>query len=169
MTGKKPKYPVCFLTNGGGVTEQQKAEQLSEWLDVAVGVDQASLTDRTMPATAPSQNCRLTHAHECTLFVCASRQCFSCFKLSELLMPPQMQYCHVMCATNARKTSLHLGAADDLSHRIRSRGTSRVILQACELLCAFDGCHAAQSFRRSHLRLCRLRCLTHPTGNWQRS
>ena len=44
MAGKKPKYPVCFLTNGGGVTEQQKAEQLSGWLDVAVGVDQASLT-----------------------------------------------------------------------------------------------------------------------------
>ena len=33
---------MCFLTNGGGVTEEQKAEQLSGWLDVAVGVDQAS-------------------------------------------------------------------------------------------------------------------------------
>lgn len=44
LAGEKPKYPVCFLTNGGGVTEQQKAEQLSGWLDVAVGVDQASLT-----------------------------------------------------------------------------------------------------------------------------
>lgn len=42
LAGEKPKYPVCFLTNGGGVTEQQKAEQLSGWLDVAVGVDQAS-------------------------------------------------------------------------------------------------------------------------------
>ena len=38
--GQKPKFPVCFLTNGGGVTEAQKAEQLSDWLDVAVGVDQ---------------------------------------------------------------------------------------------------------------------------------
>lgn len=44
MAGEKPKYPVCFLTNGGGVTEQQKAEQLSEWLDVAVGVDQVVLS-----------------------------------------------------------------------------------------------------------------------------
>ena len=41
-TGAKPKYPVCFLTNGGGVTEAQKAEQLSGWLDVAVGVDQVA-------------------------------------------------------------------------------------------------------------------------------
>ena len=40
--GAKPKYPVCFLTNGGGVTEAQKAEQLSGWLDVAVGVDQVA-------------------------------------------------------------------------------------------------------------------------------
>lgn len=42
--GAKPKYPVCFLTNGGGVTEAQKAEQLSGWLDVAVGVDQVVLS-----------------------------------------------------------------------------------------------------------------------------
>ena len=31
---------MCFLTNGGGVTEAQKAEQLSKWLDVSVGEDQ---------------------------------------------------------------------------------------------------------------------------------
>lgn len=42
--GQKPKFPVCFLTNGGGVTEAQKAEQLSDWLDVAVGVDQVVLS-----------------------------------------------------------------------------------------------------------------------------
>ena len=40
LEGQRPKYPVCFLTNGGGVTEEQKAEQLSGWLDVDVGVDQ---------------------------------------------------------------------------------------------------------------------------------
>jgi ribonucleotide monophosphatase NagD (HAD superfamily) len=29
-------YPVVFLTNGGGVSESYKAEQLSQWLDVPV-------------------------------------------------------------------------------------------------------------------------------------
>ena len=67
--GRKPKYPVCFLTNGGGVTEHQKAEQLSGWLDVAVGVDQASLIDQVMPATTPTQTSRHTHAHKCNVFV----------------------------------------------------------------------------------------------------
>ena len=28
------------MTNGGGVTEAEKAEQLSEWLDVSVHADQ---------------------------------------------------------------------------------------------------------------------------------
>jgi ribonucleotide monophosphatase NagD (HAD superfamily) len=39
--GEKPKLPVCFLTNGGGVTEAQKAEELSGWLDVHVHENQA--------------------------------------------------------------------------------------------------------------------------------
>jgi hypothetical protein len=30
------KYPTCFLTNGGGVTEAQKAQQLSSLLDAPV-------------------------------------------------------------------------------------------------------------------------------------
>ena len=42
---------MCFLTNGGGVTEAQKAEQLSNWLDVSVGEDQVScgLVCRAVP------------------------------------------------------------------------------------------------------------------------
>lgn len=52
--GDKPKYPVCFLTNGGGVTEKQKAQQLSSWLDVAIGVDQVSmLCDMKLPTIPP--------------------------------------------------------------------------------------------------------------------
>ena len=35
-SGQQPRYPVCFLTNGGGVTEAKKAEELSGWLGVAV-------------------------------------------------------------------------------------------------------------------------------------
>ena len=31
---------MCFLTNGGGVTEAAKAAELSEWLGVSVGADQ---------------------------------------------------------------------------------------------------------------------------------
>lgn len=34
--GRTPRYPLAFLTNGGGVTEQYKAHQLSEWLGVHV-------------------------------------------------------------------------------------------------------------------------------------
>jgi len=30
------KHPVCFLTNGGGVTEGQKARQLTELLGVKI-------------------------------------------------------------------------------------------------------------------------------------
>ena len=59
-TGTKPKYPVCFLTNGGGVTEAQKAEQLSGWLDVAVGVDQVA-QHAGQPLYCPtSKSCRPT-------------------------------------------------------------------------------------------------------------
>ena len=36
----RPQFPVCFMTNGGGVTEAEKAEQLSEWLNVTVHADQ---------------------------------------------------------------------------------------------------------------------------------
>jgi len=39
---------VCFLTNGGGVTEAAKAVELSEWLGVSVGADQARLFLRSL-------------------------------------------------------------------------------------------------------------------------
>ena len=39
----RPQFPVCFMTNGGGVTEAEKAEQLSEWLNVAVHANQVSV------------------------------------------------------------------------------------------------------------------------------
>ncbi len=39
----RPQFPVCFMTNGGGVTEAEKAEQLSEWLNVTVHADQVGV------------------------------------------------------------------------------------------------------------------------------
>ena len=39
--GRTPRYPICFLTNGGGVSEQQKADELSSWLGVQVKENQA--------------------------------------------------------------------------------------------------------------------------------
>ncbi len=39
--GQTPRYPICFLTNGGGVTEEQKADELSSWLGVHVKDSQA--------------------------------------------------------------------------------------------------------------------------------
>ena len=62
--GAKPKYPVCFLTNGGGVTEAQKAEQLSGWLDVAVGVDQ--VVDKL------DSHCTAQQHHFITFAACAN-------------------------------------------------------------------------------------------------
>lgn len=41
--GEAPKYPVAFLTNGGGVSEERKAEQLSEWLGVHVKASQVGI------------------------------------------------------------------------------------------------------------------------------
>ena len=41
VAGEKPKLPVCFLTNGGGVVEAAKAKELSGWLDVKVHKQQA--------------------------------------------------------------------------------------------------------------------------------
>jgi ribonucleotide monophosphatase NagD (HAD superfamily) len=34
------RYPVCFITNGGGVPEAHKAQQLSQWLGVPVDEQQ---------------------------------------------------------------------------------------------------------------------------------
>ncbi len=34
--GGKWQVPVCFMTNGGGITEDEKAQQLSQWLDAPV-------------------------------------------------------------------------------------------------------------------------------------
>jgi hypothetical protein len=42
--GSRPRYPVAFLTNGGGVTERVKAHQLSEWLGVHVDESQVVLS-----------------------------------------------------------------------------------------------------------------------------
>lgn len=39
--GKQPRFPLCFLTNGGGVTEADKAQELAGWLDVDVQENQA--------------------------------------------------------------------------------------------------------------------------------
>lgn len=39
--------PVCFLTNGGGVTEAAKAKELSSWLDVKVHENQACTLHRS--------------------------------------------------------------------------------------------------------------------------
>ncbi len=64
--GAKPKYPVCFLTNGGGVTEAQKAEQLSGWLDVAVGVDQVA-HQAEKPLYCPTAS---FHRHRCLCKSC---------------------------------------------------------------------------------------------------
>ncbi len=54
----------------GGVTEEQKAEQLSGWLDVAVGVDQVAYQARqplycsTTPSDLHPSLCK-TH-HDCS-------------------------------------------------------------------------------------------------------
>ena len=36
LAGHVTRFPVVFLTNGGGVTEDAKAEELSQWLGVRV-------------------------------------------------------------------------------------------------------------------------------------
>ncbi|MEW5297222.1 MAG: hypothetical protein WDW38_006046 [Sanguina aurantia] len=46
------KFPVVFLTNGGGVTEAVKAAQLSEWLDAPVSEGQVILSHSPMSALA---------------------------------------------------------------------------------------------------------------------
>jgi hypothetical protein len=52
--GKVWKYPVCFLTNGGGVTEADKTAELSEWLGGApVRGDQVVLSHTPLRALAP--------------------------------------------------------------------------------------------------------------------
>ncbi|KAK9831207.1 hypothetical protein WJX74_007420 [Apatococcus lobatus] len=40
----RPLYPTVFMTNGGGVTEAEKAEHLSEWLNISVHSDQVVLS-----------------------------------------------------------------------------------------------------------------------------
>lgn len=42
--GSTPKVPVAFLTNGGGVSEADKAKQLSNWLGVNVSASQVVLS-----------------------------------------------------------------------------------------------------------------------------
>ena len=38
MVSSHPKIPFVFLTNGGGVTEQVRAQELSKMLDVEVRI-----------------------------------------------------------------------------------------------------------------------------------
>ena len=42
MTGQRFKYPVAFLTNSGGYTEDRKADQLTDWLGVPITASQVS-------------------------------------------------------------------------------------------------------------------------------
>ncbi|KXZ41884.1 hypothetical protein GPECTOR_252g631 [Gonium pectorale] len=47
------RYPVVFMTNGGGVCEARKAAQLTEWLRAPVTADQASGGGRTAQGLDP--------------------------------------------------------------------------------------------------------------------
>ncbi|GLC44804.1 hypothetical protein PLESTB_001212300 [Pleodorina starrii] len=47
------RYPVVFMTNGGGVCEARKAQQLSEWLGVRVEADQVILSHTPMRDLVP--------------------------------------------------------------------------------------------------------------------
>jgi hypothetical protein len=51
--GEQPRWPLAFLTNGGGVTEARKAEQLTEWLGVRVTAEQVSAS---LPAVSSGCN-----------------------------------------------------------------------------------------------------------------
>ena len=46
---------MCFLTNGGGVTEAHKAAELSDWLGISVGADQVS-HDRVLRVQTQAQD-----------------------------------------------------------------------------------------------------------------
>jgi len=48
------KFPVCFLTNGGGVTEAQKAAEISNWLNVPASEDQVILSHTPMRSLVPA-------------------------------------------------------------------------------------------------------------------
>ena len=48
-----PRFPLCFMTNGGGVTEATKAQELATWLDVDVREDQARLLQPLPPCLPP--------------------------------------------------------------------------------------------------------------------
>eukprot|EP00877_Chromochloris_zofingiensis_P014983 jgi/Chrzof1/9739/Cz04g14030.t1 len=50
--GNAWQYPVCFITNGGGVTEDTKAAQLSTWLGVPVHGNQVILSHTPMRSLA---------------------------------------------------------------------------------------------------------------------
>ncbi|GMH41606.1 hypothetical protein BSKO_09516 [Bryopsis sp. KO-2023] len=49
----RPKFPLCFLTNGGGVSESTKAKQLTDWLGVNVAPDQVVLAHTPMRDLVP--------------------------------------------------------------------------------------------------------------------
>ncbi|GFR50889.1 hypothetical protein Agub_g13180 [Astrephomene gubernaculifera] len=51
--GGQWRYPVVFMTNGGGVTEGRKAEQLSNWLGVPVAPEQVILAHTPMRDLVP--------------------------------------------------------------------------------------------------------------------
>eukprot|EP00955_Chlamydomonas_euryale_P114699 366298-Chlamydomonas_euryale.AAC.12 len=46
--GGRWRTPVVFMTNGGGMLEQQKAEQLAGWLDAPVDAAQVRGSTRHM-------------------------------------------------------------------------------------------------------------------------
>ncbi|KAG1677369.1 hypothetical protein FOA52_010748 [Chlamydomonas sp. UWO 241] len=48
------RVPVVFMTNGGGVTEAVKAEQLSTWLDAPVDASQVILSHTPMRSLVPA-------------------------------------------------------------------------------------------------------------------
>ncbi|GAB4814223.1 hypothetical protein N2152v2_001269 [Parachlorella kessleri] len=52
--GSKARYPLAFLTNGGGVSEERKAEQLSEWLSVHVIAPQVVLSHTPFKQLVPA-------------------------------------------------------------------------------------------------------------------
>lgn len=73
--GNAWQYPVCFITNGGGVTEDTKAAQLSTWLGVPVHGNQVL----PGPAAATKHGCENFTLHAVSVLVplCESFH-FSC-------------------------------------------------------------------------------------------
>lgn len=52
----KPRMPFAFLTNGGGVTEETKAQQLTDWLNIPVTSNQVVLSHTPFKSIIPQYN-----------------------------------------------------------------------------------------------------------------